>query len=50
MNTIVDDVIQYVSILLTVHLDLECNGCIGHVTASTKRVLALLLGVHSLQQ
>lgn len=34
---------------LTIHLDLEGDGCIGQVTLCIKGVLSLLLRVHSLQ-
>lgn len=34
---------------LTIHLDLECDGCICQVTPGVEGVLALFLGIHSLQ-
>lgn len=34
---------------LTIHLDLECDGCIGQVTPGIEGVLPLLLCIHSLQ-
>lgn len=37
------------NIPLTIHLDLECDGCICQVTSGVEGVLALFLGIHSLQ-
>lgn len=34
---------------LTIHLDLECDGCIGQVTLGIEGVLPLLLCIHSFQ-